>query len=42
MDYKKELAKWGYNKGDSIDVEILINEILPYFFDDKKLKQIKL
>ena len=32
MDFRKELAKWGYNKGNSIDVEILINEILPELF----------
>ena len=35
MDYKKELAKWGYNKGNSIDVESLINEILPEIFNKK-------
>mgnify|MGYP000946943210 CR=1 FL=1 len=29
MDFRTELAKWGYNKGNSIDVEILVNEILP-------------
>ena len=29
MDFRTELAKLGYNKGNSIDVEILINEILP-------------
>jgi hypothetical protein len=32
MDFRAELAKWGYNKGNSIDVEILINEILPSLF----------
>jgi hypothetical protein len=32
MDFKQELAKYGYNKGNSIDVEILINEILPVLF----------
>ncbi len=25
MDFRTELAKWGYNKGDSIDVDILVN-----------------
>lgn len=30
MDFEKELAKWGYNKGNSIDVETLVSEILPY------------
>ena len=29
MDFRTELAKWGYNKGNSIDVDILVNEILP-------------
>ena len=29
MDFRTELAKWGYNRGNSIDVETLINEILP-------------
>ena len=29
MDFRSELAKWGYNKGNSIDVETLIDEILP-------------
>ena len=37
MDYKKELSKWGYNKGNSIDVEILTDEILPELFDKKKI-----
>jgi hypothetical protein len=32
IDFEKELSKWGYNKGNSIDVEILINEILPELF----------
>jgi len=32
MDFKKELAKWGYNKGNSIDVEILVEEVLPEIF----------
>jgi|688.fasta_scaffold658323_2 hypothetical protein len=35
MDFKTELAKLGYNKGNSIDVEILINEILPELFFKK-------
>jgi hypothetical protein len=29
IDFKQELANLGYNNGNSIDVEILINEILP-------------
>ena len=29
MDFRSERAKWGYNKGNSIDVETLIDEILP-------------
>ena len=29
IDFRQELAKYGYNKGNSIDVETLINEILP-------------
>ena len=29
MDFRSELAKCGYNKGNSIDVETLIDEILP-------------
>lgn len=29
MDFRTKLAKWGYNKGNSIDVETLIDEILP-------------
>jgi hypothetical protein len=32
MDFKQELAKYGYNKGNSIDVETLIDEILPNLF----------
>ena len=32
IDFEKELSKWGYNKGNSIDVEILVNEILPDLF----------
>jgi len=36
MDFRSELAKWGYNKGNSIDVEILINEILPEIFSQQK------
>jgi hypothetical protein len=32
MDFRKELAKWGYNKGNSVDVETLIDEILPELF----------
>jgi hypothetical protein len=44
MDFKEELAKYGYNKGNSIDVEVLINEILPNLFIKKQqspeLKQV--
>jgi hypothetical protein len=36
MDFRTELAKWGYNKGNSIDVEILINEILPSLFPQQE------
>lgn len=32
MDFRTELAKWGYNKGNSIDVKILIDEVLPSLF----------
>lgn len=32
MDFKQELAKYGYNKGNLIDVEALIDEILPALF----------
>jgi hypothetical protein len=43
MDFRKELAKWGYNKGNSIDVEILINEILPELFNKKQnYKKVKI
>lgn len=44
MNFTEELAKYGYNKGNSIDVEILINEILPNLFIEKQqppeLKQV--
>lgn len=36
MDFRAELSKWGYNKGNAIDVEILINEILPSLFFPKE------
>ena len=36
MNYKKELSKWGYNIGNSIDVETLIDEILPALFLNKE------
>jgi hypothetical protein len=36
IDFEKELSKWGYNKGNSIDVEILVNEILPKLFEQFK------
>jgi hypothetical protein len=32
MDFRTELSKWGYNKGNSVDVETLIDEILPELF----------
>lgn len=33
MDFKRELSKYGYNIGNSIDVEILVGEILPEIFE---------
>jgi len=36
MGYEKELSKMGYNKGNSIDVETLVNEILPNLFTKKE------
>jgi hypothetical protein len=36
MDFRTELAKWGYNKGNSIDVDILVNEILPSLFSQQE------
>ena len=36
MDFRTELSKWGYNKGNSIDVEILVNEILPSLFSKQE------
>lgn len=36
MDFKKELSAFGYNLGNSIDVEILISEILPKIIEGKK------
>jgi hypothetical protein len=36
MDFKTELAKWSYNKGDSIDVEILVDEILQSLFSQQE------
>jgi len=32
MDFKNELAKYGYNVNNSIPVETLVNEILPKLF----------
>jgi len=32
MDFKNELAKYGYSANNSIPVETLINEILPKLF----------
>ncbi len=37
MDFKTELAKLGYNKGNSVDVETLIDEILPDLFNKKQI-----
>ena len=36
MDFRSKLAKWGYNKGNSIDVETLIDEILPEILSQQK------
>jgi hypothetical protein len=36
MDFRKELSKYGYNQGNSIDVEILVNEILPSLFSQQE------
>ena len=36
MDFRTELAKWGYNKGNSIDVETLVDEILPELFSKQE------
>lgn len=36
MDFRNELAKCGYNKGNSIDVETLIDEILPEILSQQK------
>jgi len=41
MDFRKELAKWGYNKGNSIDVETLVDEILPSLFSQQERKYSK-
>jgi hypothetical protein len=40
MDFKKELGALGYKKGYAIDVEMLIDEILPQIFSNhqKELK----
>jgi hypothetical protein len=32
MDFKNELAKYGYSANNSIPVETLVNEILPNLF----------
>lgn len=34
--YKKCLASFGYNKGNSVDVDTLVNEILPEIFSKKE------
>jgi hypothetical protein len=36
MDFRTELSKWGYNKGNSISVEILIDEVLPSLFPQQE------
>ena len=36
MDFKNELAQYGYNLGNAVDVEILIDEILPKMFSQKQ------
>lgn len=36
MDFITELAKRGYNKGNSVDVETLIDEILPSLFSQQE------
>ncbi len=36
MNFKTELSKWGYNKGNSVDVETLIDEILPELFSKQE------
>ncbi len=35
MDFKKVLASWGYNIGNSVPVETLVDEILPDMFGKK-------
>lgn len=35
MDFKQVLASWGYNIGNSVPVETLINEILPEMFSKR-------
>jgi len=32
MDFREELAIWGYNEGNSVDVKILLDEILPKIY----------
>lgn len=32
MDFKKELAKYGYNDGNVVPVETLVGEVLPKIF----------
>lgn len=36
MDFRAELTKYGYNKGNSIDVETLVDEILPDLFSKQE------
>ena len=37
MDFKKELAEYGYNLGNAVDVETLIDEILPSLFSKQEV-----
>lgn len=34
MNFEKELSKYGYNKGDVIDIEVLVSNILPKMFEN--------
>lgn len=36
MDFKVELAKLGYNNGNAINVETLVDEILPDLFSKQQ------
>jgi len=39
MDFKNELAKYGYSANNSIPVETLVNEILPKLFSVQNEKK---